>query len=176
MDGGLPSYDEYPHPVYGVIGFVGEAFMYGAAGGSAFHFVRGLRSSPSGGRLAGAVSAARANAPRLAGKFGAYCAVFSAFESAVSLARRREDTWSSAVAAAATCGLHGMRRGGALAAARCALLGATGLVVLTGIDRAIMVSQSRSNALLRQKRIDRPLAISPSRTAPGDRATGPHCG
>ncbi|RLM75253.1 hypothetical protein C2845_PM15G15110 [Panicum miliaceum] len=73
-----PVYESYLHPVYGVIGFVGELFLWGAAGGGAFHFARGLRAAPSGARLAGAVRAACANAPSVAGTFGAYCAAFSA--------------------------------------------------------------------------------------------------
>ena len=48
--------------------------------------------------------------------------------------------WSSV---AATWGLHGMCRGGAPAAARCALLGATGFFAVKIIDHACMVWLSR---------------------------------
>nr|CAB3482837.1 unnamed protein product [Digitaria exilis] len=114
MAGGVPGYEGCPSYTYDVVDFVGELFVLGAACGSAFHFVKGLRASPSGSgarRLAGAARAVGANAPRVAGKFGAYCAAFSAIECAVSVARGREDIWSSTAAAAATWGLHAMRRG-----------------------------------------------------------------
>ncbi|RLN05535.1 hypothetical protein C2845_PM13G11050 [Panicum miliaceum] len=133
-----PTYDTYPDPVYGFVDFVGELFAWGLAGGSAVHYIKGLRGSPSGARLAGAVNAVRQNAPRVAGKFGAYCVFLSAMESAVSFASGRDDTWSTAVAVATTCGLHGMRRAGAPAAARYTVLGATGYL---GIAYALRVSE-----------------------------------
>jgi len=144
-----PTYDTYPDPVYRVVDFVGEFFLGGLALGSAFHFVRGLRGlpGPSGARLAGAVDAVRANAPRVAGKFGAYCAFFSAVDNAATLARGSEDTWNSAAAGAATWGLHGMRRRGARAAARCGILGATGILgidlALTALDRLSYSAQNQ---------------------------------
>ncbi|KAF8697327.1 hypothetical protein HU200_035920 [Digitaria exilis] len=94
MAGGVPGYEGCPSYTYDVVDFVGELFVLGAACGSAFHFVKGLRASPIGSgahRLAGAVRAVGANGPRVAGKFGAYCASFSAIEGAVPVARGRED-------------------------------------------------------------------------------------
>lgn len=128
----LPGYGESPDLVYGITDFVGFFFSCGLAGGSAFHFVKGIRDSAKGARLAGAVQVVRANSLRVAGNFGAYCTAFSAIETAVSSARGKEDMWSSVAASAATWGLHGMRRGRAPAAARCALLGVMGVFVMTG--------------------------------------------
>ncbi|CAO2201585.1 unnamed protein product [Urochloa humidicola] len=157
MDRDRPIYDSYPHPVYGVVGYVGELFLWGAAGGAAFHFARGLvRGPPSGGRLAGAFRAAGANAPCVAGKFGAYCAAFSAIEQAVSHARDSKDMWCSVSAFAAIWGLHGMRRGGVPAAARSALLGVAGILALYSVDHWGMEWQSRraeADALLRRNQM-----------------------
>ncbi|XP_062195270.1 mitochondrial import inner membrane translocase subunit TIM17-3-like [Phragmites australis] len=124
------------------IDFVGDGFLLGAAGGSTFHFIRGLRSSPNGGRLAGGAQAVRANGPRVAGLLGAYSAVFCSFETAISLARRREDPWNSIAAGAASTGLLNMRRG-ASAAALSALLGTTVVVVALGLDWTVSEWHSR---------------------------------
>lgn len=149
--GRTPAYDICPDPVYGYIGFVGDLFSWGLAGGSAVHFIKGFRASPSGARLAGAVNAVRQNAPRVAGRFGAYCIFFSVIENAASLALRRDDHLTGGTAAAATGGLHGMlRRGGGPAAARCALLAATGFL---GLDLALdWVLRVIANRLYPQKR------------------------
>ncbi|CAO2188764.1 unnamed protein product [Urochloa humidicola] len=129
-----PTYDSYPDSLYRFVDFVGELFSWGTAGGSAVHFIKGLRGSPSGTRLAGAAKAVRQNAPRVAGKFGAYCIFLCAVESAVCFASGREDARCAAAAVGTTCGLYGMRRGGGVpAAARWALLGATGYL---GMDYA----------------------------------------
>lgn len=144
MGGGdLPGYETPPDPVYGVIELVGEFFSSGLACGSAFHFVRGLRNSPRGARLAGAVRAASTHAPHVAGKLAAYFAAFSAIENGVSLARGKEDALNIVAAGATTWGFHAMRRGGALAAGRCALLGVVGVIALLEIDRAGMVWYSK---------------------------------
>ncbi|XP_062195068.1 mitochondrial import inner membrane translocase subunit TIM17-1-like [Phragmites australis] len=157
MDGDTPVYEAIPDPLHGVIDFVGDAFVLGAVGGSAFHFARGFRRGSPGG-LAGAVGAVRANAPRIAGKFGAYCAVFSAIESAVSFARRREDSWSSIAAGAATWGLHALHRGApAPAAARSALLGASGVAVVLGVTWTSTQWGDRFFSSLRRKRMNRGL-------------------
>ncbi|CAL5002462.1 unnamed protein product [Urochloa decumbens] len=172
-----PVYYSYTHPVYGVVGFVGELFLWGAAGGATFHFARGLiRGAPSGGRLAGAVRAASVNAPRVAGTFGAYCAAFSAVEAAVSHARDSKDMWCSVSASAAIWGLHGMRRGGAPAVVGSALLGAAGILAVYGVAHWGMEWECRradADALLRLKQmVDRgeptPVALAASRVAVPD--------
>ncbi|CAO2168920.1 unnamed protein product [Urochloa humidicola] len=173
MDRDRPIYDSYPHPVYGVVGFVGELFLWGAAGGAAFHFARGLvRVAPSGGRLAGAFRGAGANAPRGAGTFGAYCAVFSAIEQSVFLARNSKNMWCSVSVFAAIWGLHGLRRGGVPATSGSALLGGAGILTLHGVIHWGMVWQSHradADALRLKQMMDRsesrPVALVARRVA-----------
>ncbi|KAF8701869.1 hypothetical protein HU200_033195 [Digitaria exilis] len=166
----VPGYEGCPSYTYDVVDFVGELFVLGAACGSAFHFVKGLRASPSGSgarRLAGAARAVGANAPRVAGKFGAYCAAFSAIECAVTSGapppppppRGACTPCAVAGAAAASPPRRRPRRGGVPAAAGCALLGATGFLAVGGIDHAIMVWQSRcadEDSLRRQRQMMEP--------------------
>ncbi|CAO2201567.1 unnamed protein product [Urochloa humidicola] len=121
----MPSYGEISDYRYRLIDYVGDGFLIGSSFGSAFHFLKGLRNSPSGGRLAGGVHAVRRNVPRVAGRGAASLALFWAFESATCLARGwNDDRWNSVPAGAATLGIVNARRG-APAAALFALLGAT---------------------------------------------------
>ncbi|KAK3123353.1 hypothetical protein QOZ80_8AG0629190 [Eleusine coracana subsp. coracana] len=121
----MPICDELPEFRYRLIDYVGLSYLIGAGGSSAFHLVRGLRNSPSSGRLAGAVRAVGANVPPFAAGCVAYAAVYCAVESAVSRARRRDqDHWNSIAAGAVTSGLFQVHRGAA-AAARSTLFGAT---------------------------------------------------
>ncbi|KAL6657631.1 hypothetical protein ACP70R_005411 [Stipagrostis hirtigluma subsp. patula] len=66
-----------------ILGDLGNAFVLGAVGGSAFHFIKGLRSSPNGTRVAGGLEAMRMNAPRVAGSFAVWCGLFSACDCAL---------------------------------------------------------------------------------------------
>ncbi|CAO2206604.1 unnamed protein product [Urochloa humidicola] len=68
MVGDTPAYDICPDPLYGFVNLVGKFFSWGLAGGSVVHYIKARRG---GECLAGAVSAVRKNAPRVAGKFGA---------------------------------------------------------------------------------------------------------
>ncbi|CAO2188781.1 unnamed protein product [Urochloa humidicola] len=118
-------YTEIPDYRYRLIDYVGDGILIGSYLGSPFYFIRGLHNSPRGGRLAGGVHAVRANVPRFAGMIAGRLAVFSVLESGMSLARgRREDQWNTIVAGTGTYGLDHLRRGGAPAAARGALLAA----------------------------------------------------
>uniref|UniRef100_A0A0E0KF23 Uncharacterized protein n=1 Tax=Oryza punctata TaxID=4537 RepID=A0A0E0KF23_ORYPU len=56
----------------------GEGFLAGAAGGTLTHLFRGLRDSPCGSHLAGAAQAVRDGAPRVATRWAARLAVYSA--------------------------------------------------------------------------------------------------
>ncbi|KAM0929608.1 hypothetical protein ACQ4PT_001629 [Festuca glaucescens] len=127
----------------------GLGFILGGTGGSVFHFLKALRSSPSGRRLAGGAQAVRANAPRVAGTWTGLFVAFSAVESAMYYARRKEDPWNDIVAFACMRGLH-RRRKGLKAAAGSALVGAAfwGLVEVAqiGLD-AIIADRHRKDRL-----------------------------
>ncbi|GJN16226.1 hypothetical protein PR202_gb03190 [Eleusine coracana subsp. coracana] len=84
-----PAYKEIPEFPYRFIDYTGTGFVLGAGDGSVLHFIRGLRCSPSGGRLVSGGRAIRTNGPLVAGRWGAYWAVYCAFETASFLARGR---------------------------------------------------------------------------------------
>ncbi|CAO2163369.1 unnamed protein product [Urochloa humidicola] len=121
-------YGKIPDRRHRFISFVGDGFVVGLASSSAFHFVSGLRGSPRGGRLAGGAQAVRAKAPAFACWLGAYAAARCSLETAMSIARRREDNWNSIAAGAASMGLLEIHRG-ARAAALSAIIGAAVVVV-----------------------------------------------
>jgi import inner membrane translocase subunit TIM17 len=110
---------------------VGNAFGMGTVGGSLFHFVKGLRNSPNGHRLAGGATAVRMNAPRIGGNFAVWGALFSTFDCAMVYARKKEDPWNSIVAGAATGGLLQLRKG-ILATGRGAVFGGAILALIEG--------------------------------------------
>ena len=74
--------------------------------------IRGLRRVRVGvGGLAGGAWAVSASAPRAAGTLAAYFALYSALETAMSLARPKEDLWNSIAAGAVSWAALGARRG-----------------------------------------------------------------
>ncbi|GJN16092.1 hypothetical protein PR202_gb03045 [Eleusine coracana subsp. coracana] len=124
-------YDKIPDHRHRFIHFVGDGFLFGASGGTAYHLIRGLRR---GGGLVGGVRAVRANVPRVAGEFGAYSALFWAFNIAIfSRVRRREDSWNYIAAAAASLAVLNARKGAPVVAGS-AILGAATITVPMGID------------------------------------------
>lgn len=156
----LPSYDYFPHPIYGVMDSIGAAFALGTAGGAAFHFSQGLVSgSPDTGRLVAGFRAARANSPRTAGTLSAYCIVLSAMEYGVSLVQGGRNTeCGNYAAAAATFGVAGMRRGGLPSAARYVLYCAAGQVVMAEIHRASFLKDGADCMRQNQKNSDQIVA------------------
>ncbi|KAL6644335.1 hypothetical protein ACP70R_015943 [Stipagrostis hirtigluma subsp. patula] len=138
-------YDKIPDHRHRIIAGAGEGFLYGAAGGSAWHFFRGFRSSAKGGGLAGGAQAVRTNVPRVACSFAAYFALYCALDGAISHARRREDPWNTIAASAGSAGLLNMRRG-ILAAARHTLAGATFAAAVLGLDCTASEWHSRRTA------------------------------
>ncbi|WJX55752.1 hypothetical protein P8452_41484 [Trifolium repens] len=112
----------------------GTAFAMGAIGGSAFHFMKGLYSSPNGARFIGATQAVGLKAGRIAGSFAVWSVLFSSCDCTMVYIRKKEDPWNSIVSAAATGGFLSMRRGFA-ASAKSAAFGAVllGLIEGTGI-------------------------------------------
>ncbi|WVZ93146.1 hypothetical protein U9M48_039152 [Paspalum notatum var. saurae] len=160
--GGHPVYVGNPRHdrVDGAVYVVGDFFLTGATGGSAFHFVSGLRASAAGAsgvdRVAGALRAVCSNVPRFAGSCAAYSAAFIVVDNVMSLARGKDDNLNMAIASAATAGLYGaMRRGGGAAAARCALLGVTGFLIYKGIDYAMDHANARWDIIDHKRKIGR---------------------
>ncbi|KAJ4879556.1 Mitochondrial import inner membrane translocase subunit TIM17-1 [Raphanus sativus] len=90
---------------------VGSTFGLGIAGGSAFHFIRGIYSSPAGARLSGGAEYVRMNAPRVGGSFAVWGGLYSSFICAMEYARQKEDSWNTVFAGAATGGLLSLRQG-----------------------------------------------------------------
>lgn len=59
---------------------IGGAFSMGAIGGSAWHFIKGMKNSPKGERFLGGTQAVRLNAPRIGGSFAVWGGLFSTFD------------------------------------------------------------------------------------------------
>jgi import inner membrane translocase subunit TIM17 len=111
---------------------VGDGFIAGGAYGCVVPFIRGFRSSPSGARLAAGAQHVFRNAPRHAGWMVAWSAVYFSVDTAMSLARRREDIWNPIAGGAVALASLNMHRG-ARAAALCAPVGAAVITVPLGI-------------------------------------------
>ncbi|GJY45775.1 hypothetical protein Tco_0434838 [Tanacetum coccineum] len=126
----------------------GGAFAFGAIGGTAFHFLKGLRSSPSGARFIGGAEAVRMNAPRVGGSFAIWCGLFSTFDCAFAYTRQKEDSWNPILAGAATSGLLAMRQG-LLPMGRAALGGALILAFIEGVN--LTVTKAAINAQQQQQ-------------------------
>lgn len=127
---GTPETSREPCPDR-ILDDVGGAFGMGAVGGSAFHFLKGIYSSPKGERIAGGAQAVRMNAPRIGGSFAVWGGLFSAFDCTMVYVRQKEDPWNSIFAGAATGGFLQMRQGLA-SSARSALAGGVLLALIEG--------------------------------------------
>lgn len=111
---------------------IGGAFGMGAVGGGLWHLVKGLRNSPSGGRLRGGVEAIRREAPRLGGGFAVWGGLFSAFDCTLVFLRQKEDPWNSIASGALTGGILQLRSG-LKAAGRSAAFGGVLLAMIEGL-------------------------------------------
>ncbi|GFP86742.1 mitochondrial import inner membrane translocase subunit tim17-2 [Phtheirospermum japonicum] len=127
---GTPETSREPCPDR-ILDDIGGAFSMGAVGGSAFHFLRGIYSSPKGARLVGGSQAIRMNAPRIGGSFAVWGGLFSTFDCSMVYLRQKEDPWNSIIAGAATGGFLQMRQGMG-AASRSALFGGVLLALIEG--------------------------------------------
>jgi len=117
----------------------------GAVGGSAWHFMKGMKNSPKGERLMGGTQAVRLNAPRLGGSFAVWGGLFSTFDCSMVYLRQKEDPWNSIAAGAATGGFLQLRAG-ARSAARSAIFGG----VLLGLIEGAGIMLNRTLASLAQ--------------------------
>ncbi|CAA0838620.1 Mitochondrial import inner membrane translocase subunit TIM17-2 [Striga hermonthica] len=127
---GTPETSREPCPDR-ILDDIGGAFGMGAVGGSAFHFLKGIYSSPKGARLVGGSQAVRMNAPRIGGSFAVWGGLFSVFDCSMVYMRQKEDPWNSIIAGAATGGFLQMRQGIG-AASRSALFGGVLLALIEG--------------------------------------------
>ncbi|KAG6589953.1 Mitochondrial import inner membrane translocase subunit TIM17-2, partial [Cucurbita argyrosperma subsp. sororia] len=127
---GTPETSREPCPDR-ILDDIGGAFGMGAVGGSAFHFLKGVYSSPKGARLLGGSQAVRMNAPRIGGSFAVWGGLFSTFDCSMVYLRQKEDPWNSIIAGAATGGFLQMRQGFG-ASARSALFGGVLLALIEG--------------------------------------------
>ncbi|KAG5225755.1 hypothetical protein OIU77_005960 [Salix suchowensis] len=127
---GTPETSREPCPDR-ILDDIGGAFGMGAVGGSAFHFIKGVHSSPTGTRLFGGTQAVRMNAPRVGGSFAVWGGLFSAFDCSMVYLRQKEDPWNSIIAGAATGGFLSMRQGLG-ASARAAAFGGVLLGLIEG--------------------------------------------
>ncbi|XP_052161310.1 mitochondrial import inner membrane translocase subunit TIM17-2-like [Oryza glaberrima] len=129
MQQARPSMERDPCPDR-ILDDIGASFGMGAVGGSFFHFVKGLRNSPSGARFAGGMEGVRMNAPRVAGGFAVWCGLFSACDCALVSVRQKEDPYNSIIAGAATGGILAARQG-LRVVARASLQGAVLLALVS---------------------------------------------
>lgn len=121
---------------------IGGAFSMGAVGGSAWHFIRGIKNSPRGDRLLGGTQAVRINAPRIGGSFAVWGGLFSTFDCSMVYLRQKEDPWNSIAAGAATGGFLQLRSG-MRSSARSAVFGGVLLALIEGAG--IMLNRLTAN-------------------------------
>jgi len=102
--------DREPCP-WRMVDDVGGAFSMGAVGGGMFHFIKGFKNAPKGGRFRGAVSAVKARGPVLGGGFAVWGGLFACFDCSITAVRQKEDPWNSILSGAATGGILAARAG-----------------------------------------------------------------
>mmetsp|Transcript_17858 Transcript_17858/g.42137 ORF Transcript_17858/g.42137 Transcript_17858/m.42137 type:complete len:229 (-) Transcript_17858:132-818(-) len=102
--------DREPCP-WRIVDDVGGAFTMGAVGGTVWHTIKGLRMSPKGGKIAGAVSAVTARAPVLGGQFAVWGGLFACCDCTLTAIRQKEDPWNAIMSGAATGGILAARAG-----------------------------------------------------------------
>ncbi|KAJ4879555.1 Mitochondrial import inner membrane translocase subunit TIM17-1 [Raphanus sativus] len=129
---GTPETNREPCPDR-ILDDIGGAFGMGVAGGSVFHFIRGIYKSPAGARLSGGAQYVRMNVPKVGGSFAVWGGLFSTMDCAMVYARQKEDPWNSIIAGAATGGLLSLRQG-FRATGKAALFGGAILALIQGVQ------------------------------------------
>ncbi|KAI4968403.1 hypothetical protein ZWY2020_058058 [Hordeum vulgare] len=120
-----PGTTTAPMPLPEVVKETGLSVSAAAIGGSAFYFLKGLRNSPKGGRLAGGAQAVRTNAPRI-GRWGAWLGVQAAVDSALERVNKKDDRFNTMIswgAASAVVSLLGGPRAALLSGIKGAVFG-----------------------------------------------------
>lgn len=139
--GSTPDHAREPCPDR-ILDDIGGAFSMGAVGGSAWHFIRGMKNSPRGERMLGGAQAVRINAPRIGGSFAVWGGLFSTFDCSMVYLRQKEDPWNSIAAGAATGGFLQLRAG-MRSSARSAVFGGVLLALIEGAG--IMLNRLTAN-------------------------------
>nr|XP_043626750.1 mitochondrial import inner membrane translocase subunit TIM17-2-like [Erigeron canadensis] len=164
----LPESKREPCPDR-ILGDVGSAFSMGVAGGSAWHFGKGVWQSPWGHRFKGGLDGMRMNAPRTGGAFAVWGGLFSVCDCSMVYLRQKEDPWNSILSGAVTGGILSLRQGLPLVA-RSAAMGGFFLAMIEGagimINKSVSHAQqvATSQAMLEQEKQPQPL---PSDSGPG---------
>jgi import inner membrane translocase subunit TIM17 len=104
----------------------------GAVGGGLWHLIKGIKNSPSGGRMLGGVQSIRREAPKIGGSFAVWGGLFSTFDCTLVALRKKEDPWNSISAGALTGGFLQLRTG-ARSAAKSAAFGGVLLAMIEGL-------------------------------------------
>eukprot|EP00798_Chlamydomonas_sp_ICE-L_P030473 gene30473-35486_t len=119
-----------------IIDDIGGAFAMGCVGGGAWHMIKGLKNSPSGFRMTGALQSVRREAPRLGGSFANWGLSFSVFDCSLMYLRKKEDPWNAIGAGALTGGFLQLRFG-LKSAAKSAAFGGFLLALIEGLGIAL---------------------------------------
>lgn len=119
-----------------IIDDIGGAFGMGAVGGGAWHIFKGLRNSPPGFRMQGAMEAMRRESPKLGGSFANWGLTFSLFDCSLQYVRKKEDPWNAIGAGALTGGFLQLRSG-FKSAAKSAAFGGILLAMIEGLGIAL---------------------------------------
>ncbi|XBI98702.1 hypothetical protein VPH35_018910 [Triticum aestivum] len=125
-----------PTPLPELAKETGNCIAVVAAGGSAFYFLKGLRNSPKGGRLAGAAQAVRTNAPRIGG-WGVWLGAQAAIDSALERVNK-DDRFNTMISCGAASALVSVLRGpraAALAGIKGAIFGGLAEIAIRGLKR-----------------------------------------
>ncbi|KAL4274526.1 Mitochondrial import inner membrane translocase subunit [Arachis hypogaea] len=91
-----------------VTGSAGQGFQVGLICGSTFHFFKSLCISPT--HISTACHAVRLNAPRVGGKFAAWCFLYNVSHDALIFVRQKNDPWDRIFAPAISSGLLSLYR------------------------------------------------------------------
>ncbi|MED6124898.1 hypothetical protein PIB30_063262 [Stylosanthes scabra] len=94
-----------------VINEAGSGFTIGVLGGFIFHSIKGICTSPHGGRMSGAYEAVRLKVPHVACKYASWLALFTAFDYSLQHARQVDNPSNRFASGAAATGLLSFRRG-----------------------------------------------------------------
>ncbi|KAL2642528.1 hypothetical protein R1flu_010115 [Riccia fluitans] len=168
---GTPDHAREPCPDR-ILDDIGGAFSMGAVGGSAWHFIRGMKNSPRGERLLGGTQAVRINAPRIGGSFAVWGGLFSTFDCSMVYLRQKEDPWNSIAAGAATGGFLQLRAG-VRSATRSAVFGGVLLALIEGAG--IMLNRLTAN-MAQPPPLEEPMPHMNMPGAPYPTAAAPYAG